>query len=450
MKITEHQIDQLVQDLQKGLAYQLTTVVIERLNQHHQGVIKLGLPPKNSPLRDELKKIIGETDYEQVRQNLQALVDKTTLANRQMILTIVNDQIHQETQTFRAQVLERVEQALIKESIWHRTCLIQAYPANTRFIAANGNRAIFVIEQLPLLRMVHFDSKMIKQEFEALNWQDQQKFFKQQNQTSFSLSLPWVVFFIVINVADNFFDRLLIFFRNEPLVTLDDALLDPAFPNIFASNSGNQFEMCIGDLYLPAVQQFDNLPLAQWTEWLLESLWQAQFNADNLSFWNDAQNLDERIQSPWHWEQASRINPNFATQVAWSPAARTPRDVITQLLKHSKDNATMFSMAINKAIGTVAEDISASINNAIEKLPASNCFSPLVDRALAEQAQTAFTTFTFRFKSLIAQKIQEIIEAKFLVEMMGKKITEILEGHSTIWKEVTAWLKRLPKSSSSD
>jgi len=182
------------------------------------------------------------------------------------------------------------------------------YPAGCKFVATQGKMTAYVIEQMPQVRNVQWDFfsqgswKKVVQEgclrkFGLTN--------ADTNRNRFSLAFPFIVFVVLFNGPQicNFF----VFFRNEPLRSLNDHLLRPCI-----TNQHDTYAMCID--IVPSRQGMTKAMLA---EEQIDVFWNSSFNKDLPTHFLSYSSTTE-LKSIWHWEYWSRVDPFWPLRKNWS------------------------------------------------------------------------------------------------------------------------------------
>lgn len=154
-----------------------------------------------------------------------------------------------------------------------------------------------------------------------------------------TLALPWMYFFVVLHVTGSLSPRNSVYFRNQPLASLNDQLCDPHFYNCSVDAYDTHCWICTqyvaplrSESFMAKVDSFIN--------WF----WNSGFNASSEayevqkgSFWtyNRQRIADARVQSINAWVTASQRDPTFATTVPWVKTEHTPLTVCKELVAAS-------------------------------------------------------------------------------------------------------------------
>ena len=134
------------------------------------------------------------------------------------------------------------------------------------------------------------------------------------------------------------------FFRNEPIRSLDDELLYPALLNCskFSLPEGRPLSwLCTQHLDVARLRTIrkENERLRTGLDRLLHTLFDTAFNYssdrhEGASWFTESRALDPRIASIEAWEEATREDPLFATQVDWYPTGLSVRGVAERIMKN--------------------------------------------------------------------------------------------------------------------
>ncbi len=188
-------------------------------------------------------------------------------------------------------------------------------PNGARYYARQKDAEIIVIETPPQTRTIVWSEQSIS------------GFQKEKEHKRYTLSFPYMVFVFKIVESEvlycNPFPRL--FYRNEPLTSLDDVLLHTNLQNV----SFNYNWLCMH----PKEIQGD---LKKKIEHFLAEFWNEAFT-NNMGvddfYFTVNQALDKRINSIEAWENESRNDSLFAVKVNWLKTDLTLRNVIDGMLK---------------------------------------------------------------------------------------------------------------------
>lgn len=148
-----------------------------------------------------------------------------------------------------------------------------------------------------------------------------------------TLAFPWIYFFLVLAPNGQFARVNSVYFRNRPLISLEEPLFDPHFFNCSVDAYGGHCWIC------NQYTQIEGTSLLARVDSFIRWFWNSGFNASSEhhesekgSFWTYNRNRisDRRVQSITAWVEASR-DPNFAVTVPWVPADHTPLTVSKEL-----------------------------------------------------------------------------------------------------------------------
>lgn len=192
-----------------------------------------------------------------------------------------------------------------KLSNWNhhkKSTMAQVQPEGTRFVRVGDTHTAFVIEQKPTLRTLNFDDRLLSR-LEA--WNSESKaggdYVKRQ------VSLPYVIFVVVMQNEGATYQsgNLRTYFRNKPLVALQDDLCSSILPNMSTN-------VCMG----PGWGSSYGSP-CQVVEEMLSHYWGAGFTMDYLTAWNWMAAEDKRFLNARTWSEATEADPDFAINVKW-------------------------------------------------------------------------------------------------------------------------------------
>ena len=197
--------------------------------------------------------------------------------------------------------------------------LPDAIPEGVRFIRRRGEIVVLVMEEQPQLRTVRW-----------LVDESSVPFGTGAVYRTARLAFPFVVVAIAFR-GGGLTGYQQCFYRTAPLSTPSDPLFLPNLYNV-ADGHGQKCWLCLAGLRT-------DLTALTWNQRVREirrHLWGAGFNRssemhEGMSYWT-LRKLDRRVQTLETWEQASRENPFFPLDVAWTPAGTTVGTVIDQMM----------------------------------------------------------------------------------------------------------------------
>ncbi|MBP9751832.1 MAG: hypothetical protein KBD19_03165 [Candidatus Moranbacteria bacterium] len=171
-------------------------------------------------------------------------------------------------------------------------------PSGCRFFHAQGNRSVFVIEQVPQTHQVNWSGMG-----EGDKWK---------------LAFPFVVF--VLSFAGEAVDTAAcrVFYRTAPLGGTDDPVLRPNLCNTYQDG-----RICTGSI------RVSGTTLAQKAESFVAEFWRSHFNGDlQDNNWRPAAKQFPQVASLTAWQEESAKNPLFPLGIKWFEAEVRLSDVI--------------------------------------------------------------------------------------------------------------------------
>lgn len=206
-------------------------------------------------------------------------------------------------------------------------------PNNCRFIEKLGNgNTLMVIEQQPKVRTITVDRDMtyeierhkINGKFEEFNLDK----ISLERPYKFTLSFPFIVY-VIVTTNYNEFRSMKLFFRINPLTSLDDYLLQPCLPNINTSH-----DVCLG--YEHRDSDFN---ISELVTDVIDNFWFNKFNTDyNLfpKFYEDVPELCDFFT----WQHYSKIDPLFIFSAKWKDAGYSLKNIIRKYEANSTSAST--------------------------------------------------------------------------------------------------------------
>jgi len=135
----------------------------------------------------------------------------------------------------------------------------------------------------------------------------------------FEMAFPHIIFgFRFSGVA---VDAVQVYYRNQPIVSLDDELHCPNLHNIYGPPKCN---VCTGDLRVDV-----GLPLPERVNALVQAFWGSEFSSDLASHnWVPSKELEGHPQKYSEWEERSKEDPNFILSIDWRKTGWTVNDLL--------------------------------------------------------------------------------------------------------------------------
>lgn len=193
-----------------------------------------------------------------------------------------------------------------------------------RWLERNNGWYIFVVEETPGTHTVNW-----------LRDDSPARYGSGATYRLVTLAFPWLYFFVVLSPSGELHRLNSVYFRHQPLTSLNDQLYDPHFFNCSVDAYGAHCWICTQ--YTGAL---DSHSLLARVDSFLHWFWNSGFNASSEhheihkgSFWtyNRDRIPDPRVQSVTAWEKASQRDPLFAMTVPWVAANHTPLTVCQEL-----------------------------------------------------------------------------------------------------------------------
>ncbi|NLH75105.1 MAG: hypothetical protein GX456_18820 [Verrucomicrobia bacterium] len=162
-----------------------------------------------------------------------------------------------------------------------------------------------------------------------------------------------------------------VYFRTEPLKSLNDGLYFPALLNCAKSNSADSRPLswlCTQNMEIPneARSSDKNVSMRAYFRGLLHCLFETGFNLSfeqhNMRSWYTiSSQIDPRLRSVEEWEEATRRDPLFVLDVPWIPVGLTVQEACKRIYKMFHGSARQYRTARDVALAVVAESIVSSM-----------------------------------------------------------------------------------------
>jgi hypothetical protein len=151
-----------------------------------------------------------------------------------------------------------------------------------------------------------------------------------------TISLPWQYFFVSIYTNGWLGNLNSVYFRNEPLRSLNDPLYNPHFYNCSINAYGAWCWICVQGYQR---QKPADTSLLEFVNDFVAWFWGSGFNRSSEhneqegSFWGrDRRTIgDARVQTIEAWEAATKVEGTFALSVPWIDSGYVPDDIYQQL-----------------------------------------------------------------------------------------------------------------------
>lgn len=262
----------------------------------------------------------------------------------------------------------------------------EVLPRGTRFYRTSPGNFKIVVEQTPRVR--------------TLIWNVRPDVTTGE---SYAMSLPYTIFVFLICSRRNgegeesvfSCNDVRLFYRNQPLQSLQDVVHHPAISNINRDTAS----ICRGSMLTDEGHQILPEKLSDWMETFIERFWGSVFNRDWAQNLDEMTNVDDRCSTFPKWANATSQNPAFSLEVPWR-AYKTLESVLSEWGEDSEfaESAEQISAQILQRVEReLVEDISMLCNR-MEYMPPppviSNTLSAdqidRVAKALAEVVAEGF------------------------------------------------------------
>lgn len=213
---------------------------------------------------------------------------------------------------------------------------LSVLPPRCRFQAEREGTAVYVIEDEPAVRTVHWDTSAPVDIYGTIRSRlMHSRTPVRLGQKTFHLAFPYLVRLYVFHQGA--FVKLFLWYRTKPMENEQAELLFSNLPNCFATTG----QVCLGGDY-PNDHATSGTIIA-----LAEHLfWGTAFSADYLEgFAADATRVPE-LASPWEWEAASKADPRFVLSLDWRTTDLTIGEAVRRELNayHPGRRARVFDM----------------------------------------------------------------------------------------------------------
>ena len=165
-------------------------------------------------------------------------------------------------------------------------------PMGCRFYKGRGNTSTFVIEQQPQTRQTTWT---------GMDAADKWK-----------LAFPYIVFVVAFSGDAVNTGACRIFYRNAPLMSMDDIVLRPNLCNTYEDG-----RICTGNIRVTGTT------LAQKAESFVTEFWRSQFNHDLYDYnFRPAAEKFPQVKTLADWQAETERNPLFPLGIRWFEAGK--------------------------------------------------------------------------------------------------------------------------------
>jgi len=203
-------------------------------------------------------------------------------------------------------------------------------PDNVKWYVRCGSLTVCIVQLTPELRWIKWlDDKSPARYGPEAVWVKRQ------------LATPYVIFKVPFR-NNTVMPRVEVFYRNEPLRSLDGeggSLCWPNLLNVSPHSYGVTAWFCTQYLRLPPGQR----DITSGLDAVIHHVFGGSFNAssehhEGMSTFSLCQRekVDKRVTNVKRWEKESRKDPKFVLKVKWKPAGLTVRNLIERELEFNK------------------------------------------------------------------------------------------------------------------
>lgn len=199
-------------------------------------------------------------------------------------------------------------------------------PKGVKLVMQRGSRTIFVIEEPPQTRTIHFQRNFTEQHFHGSRYDGALDYRihpaniyfrgkpKPAMKRHFRLAFPYVIFIICLDNGYEFDEKYSchMFFSNEPFTKLNQPLFHSCLPNV-----NHDGYVCGGKIKAEIRRLIRQVKYSQAVEAIIDHVWNGTFNQDIVHQFLKTVKQDKRLRSLWHWEEQSEKDPLFMLNVEW-------------------------------------------------------------------------------------------------------------------------------------
>lgn len=394
--------------IEGSVATEIRTIEPQVIQTYGEQVLDV-ISRRSLPLLREAQRNNGN-DIEGVKALLQTTSDQTLDRFQQDLVAGIAGVINDSLTTFRETVREQFASVLLGGWLAaQNTGREEIYPDGVRFLFAEGDTTLVVVEEKPQVRTVFFADDILRAEDVEL----------EKDQPGLQLAFPYTVFLIVFR--EGYFSELYAFYRTEPLATLDDRLLRPNLPNVDDN----------GFVCLQFPDRFGKKDtLAERVESVVSYFWQSYFNTHMLEYnYRPYRLRDRRLDGLRAWEKASKDDALFVFDVNWFATERNLRGLIRELSRHATDTSVgKLEQIITDALFTGQDKIGELVQTYCGSLKVENRYPRTIEGAVAvklnELRDNLCSIFTEELEKLAGD---ETIHRLEMVTAIQRSVSQALE-----------------------
>ena len=321
-------------------------------------------------------------------------------------------------------------------------------PPNCRFFKnlENGKK-LLILEDEPKLRTVSFDLEP-EVLLETLKINGKYKLygldkFKRVRPFKLTLSFPYIVYFLSLS-KENDYLKMSVFFRLNPISSLDDYLLKPCISNI--NESGG---VCLG-----YERSEKSVSLTDSCRDVIDNFWFNNFNKDYTTNCKDYEEVPE-LCDYFTWSYNSKVDPLFIFSINWLSFKKIKciKDVVSIYCENNNSNSDIVSslgrliertLVSKNKTGFVYEERDFTQEIYIEspdKKESNNMILSIGDEVLYEDKKcyiTALLTNDYDFRKLI---LEDENNEKIEVNISNKKAISELSKNFKINNPTSVMIK---------
>lgn len=251
-------------------------------------------------------------------------------------------------------------------------------PDDVKIAYTKGCRTVMVIEQKPQVRTIGFANSLTSQKDRDVAVRIS------QNGHWFSLSFPYVYFFIVFDHGKYSYHQ--IYFRNSQLTSVREHVYLAPMPNVHRNDSTKN--VCMGGDF--RIQLANENTIARKCEMIIGDFWQRVFNSDLGD--GGFKNVHPKLKNIRVWQENSKEDPLFILSAKWKKG-KTVKGVVEKLLDGRK---------MKEDLDAVDKTIRCLLDDGVKK----------ITKKVKEEMQSAKKAHAFKAKDLddpARQLLEEVV-----------------------------------------